>query len=137
MVGQTEAHNRGGAHLSTNKIQGYFVRTFWFEIYYYNISADTIPCVNLFYNLINNINWQAGTELGQAQLKLGLEFTLIFCRFGFSPFGLIEFVWLNRFGLVYLLFYISKILLGRFSLWCWFGKFAFVPKGNKILYWVL
>ena len=25
---------------------------------------------------------QAGTELGQAQLKLGLDFTLIFCRFG-------------------------------------------------------
>ena len=35
---------------------------------------------------------QAGTELGQAQLKLGLDFTLIFCRFGFSPFGLIELV---------------------------------------------
>ena len=32
-------------------------------------------------------NWkneQAGTELGQAQLKLGLDFTLIFCRVGFS-----------------------------------------------------
>ena len=27
---------------------------------------------------------QAGTELGQAQLKLGLDFTLIFRRFGFS-----------------------------------------------------
>ena len=27
---------------------------------------------------------QAGTELGQAQLKLGLDFTLIFCRVGFS-----------------------------------------------------
>ena len=27
---------------------------------------------------------QAETELGQAQLKLGLDFTLIFCRVGFS-----------------------------------------------------
>ena len=35
---------------------------------------------------------QAGTELGQAQLKLGLDCTVIFCRFGFSPFGLIELV---------------------------------------------
>ena len=35
---------------------------------------------------------QAGTELGQAQLKLGLDFTLIFCRFDFSPFELIELV---------------------------------------------
>ena len=25
---------------------------------------------------------QAGAELGQAQYKLGLDFTLIFCRFG-------------------------------------------------------
>ena len=56
---------------------------------------------------------QAGTELGQAQLKLGLDFSLIFCRIGFSPLRLIELVWLNRFGLA---FYISKILLGRFSL---------------------
>ena len=43
---------------------------------------------------------QAGTELGVAQLKLGLDFTLIICRFGFSPFELIELVRLNRFGLV-------------------------------------
>ena len=35
---------------------------------------------------------QAGTELGQAQLKLGLDCTVIFCRFGFSSFGLIELV---------------------------------------------
>ena len=27
---------------------------------------------------------KAGAELGQAQLKLGLDFILIFCRFGFS-----------------------------------------------------
>ena len=27
---------------------------------------------------------QAGTELGQAQLKLGLDFSLIICKFGFS-----------------------------------------------------
>ena len=43
---------------------------------------------------------QAGTELGQAQLKLGLEFTLIFCRFGYSTFvfmGLIESIWFGMF----------------------------------------
>ena len=44
---------------------------------------------------------QAGTELGQAQLKLGLELTLIFSTFGFSRFGsmelvrLIWFCWFN------------------------------------------
>ena len=40
----------------------------------------------------NKLLKQAGAELGQAQLKLGLDFTLIICRFGFSPFGLIELV---------------------------------------------
>ena len=35
---------------------------------------------------------QAGAELGQAQLKLGFDFTLIFCRFGFYSFGLVELV---------------------------------------------
>ena len=58
---------------------------------------------------------QAGAELGQAQLKLGLDFTPIFCRFGFSGFifyfiGLIE-----KIGLVYLVLYISNILLNRFN----------------------
>ena len=32
---------------------------------------------------------QAGTELGQAQLKLGLDFTLIVCRFGLN----LDLVW--------------------------------------------
>ena len=35
---------------------------------------------------------QAGAELGQAQLKLGLDFSLILCRIGFSRFGLVELV---------------------------------------------
>ena len=30
---------------------------------------------------------QAGTEHGHAQLKLGLEFTPIFCKFSFSGFS--------------------------------------------------
>ena len=34
---------------------------------------------------------QAGAELDQAQLKLGLDFTMIFCSFGFSRVGLVEF----------------------------------------------
>ena len=33
---------------------------------------------------------QAGPELAQTQYKLGLDITLIFCRFGFSRFGLVE-----------------------------------------------
>ena len=33
---------------------------------------------------------QAGAELGQAQNKQGLDLTLIFCRLGFSRFGLVE-----------------------------------------------
>ena len=36
---------------------------------------------------------QAGAELGQAQLKLRLDFTLIFCRFGFPGYNLVELVW--------------------------------------------
>ena len=39
-----------------------------------------------------NKSKQAGTELGQAQLKLGLDCTLIFCRFCLFPFGLIVIV---------------------------------------------
>ena len=35
---------------------------------------------------------QAGTELGQAQLKLKLDFILIFCKFGFSSDGLVKLV---------------------------------------------
>ena len=35
---------------------------------------------------------QAGAELGQAQLKLGVDFTLIFCRDGFIRAGFVEFV---------------------------------------------
>ena len=51
----------------------------------------------------------AGAELCQAQLKMGLDFALIFCRFGFSVFGLIELVWwflicrfVKTFGWVYI-----------------------------------
>ena len=43
-------------------------------------------------NVWRNFRKQAGTELGQAQLKLGLDFTLIFCRIGFSPLRLLELV---------------------------------------------
>ena len=45
-----------------------------------------------------NYNNQAGTELGQAQLKLGFDFTLNFFRFGFSSSVFLEFI--CRFGLV-------------------------------------
>ena len=46
---------------------------------------------------------QAEAELGQAQLKLGLDFTPIFCRFGFSGLsfyfkGLIEKIWFGILG---------------------------------------
>ena len=38
---------------------------------------------------VHNVLKEAGAELGQAQLKLGFDFTLIFCGFGFSRFGLV------------------------------------------------
>ena len=59
---------------------------------------------------------QAGAELGQAQLKLGLDFALIFCRFGFSTFGLVELV---GYGMLYLVLDNSNILSG-------FGKLNLV-----------
>ena len=49
---------------------------------------------------------QAGAELGQAQNKLGLDLALIFCRLGFSRFGLVELV--GRFSFIGL---IEKIWL--------------------------
>ena len=49
----------------------------------------------------DNSNKQAGAELAQAQLKLGLDFTLIFCRFALSRFGLIN--WFSGFSFVTLL----------------------------------
>ena len=38
---------------------------------------------------------QAGAELGQAQLILGLDFTLIFCSFGLSRFGDLACRWIG------------------------------------------
>ena len=46
---------------------------------------------------MNRVLKQAWAELGQAQLKLGLDFTLISPRFEFSRFGLIVFGW-DRFS---------------------------------------
>ena len=41
---------------------------------------------------VRKIVEKAGADLGQAQLKLGLDFTLIFCKFGSSAFGLVKLV---------------------------------------------
>ena len=43
--------------------------------------------------IVKNNTKQTGTELGQAQLKLGFDFTLIFCRFGFFRCVSIKLVW--------------------------------------------
>ena len=56
------------------------------------------------------------TELGQAQLKRELDFTLMFRRFGFSTFGLVELV---GYGMLYLVLDNSNILSG-------FGKLNLV-----------
>ena len=32
-------------------------------------------------------------KLGQAPLKLGLDFTLFLCRFGLVGFGMVELIW--------------------------------------------
>ena len=50
---------------------------------------------------------QAGAELGQAQLTLELDYTLIFCRFDFSILGLEELL-----GLIRFLGFIKKIWFG-------------------------
>ena len=71
----------------------------------FNISSSyslSRKCWTLEKLISEHIVEQAGTELGQAQLKLGLDFTLIFCRFG-SPIcidriGLIEYIWFVVFG---------------------------------------
>ena len=49
---------------------------------------------------------------------MGLDFTLILCRFGFTGYSLVNFIlwiFLKRFGLVNLVLYISNNLLGRFN----------------------
>ena len=45
---------------------------------------------------ITIIREQAGAELGQAQLKLEVEFTLIIYRFGLSRFGLESSFWMVK-----------------------------------------
>ena len=62
-------------------------------------------------SLYGNIDIQAGAELGQAQLKLGLDFNQTQYTFGLSKFDLVELVgyilgltekiWLVHFGLEY------------------------------------
>ena len=62
---------------------------------------------------------QAGTELDQAQLMLGLDFTLIFCRFGFSRFclvGLVCSIKFCRFDCIDLVWYIWFITFQSFCL---------------------
>ena len=56
---------------------------------------------------------QAGAELGQAQLKLGLDFNQIQYPFGFSKFDLVELV-------EYILGLTEKIWFGIF----WFSVFC-------------
>ena len=53
------------------------IETWLFIIYVYNFSFIEFTLQFQQQNLI-----QAGAELGQAQLKLELDFTLIFFRFG-------------------------------------------------------
>ena len=65
---------------------------------------------------------QAGAELGQAQLKLGLEFTSLFRIFGFSGFSFYFIGLIEKISLVYLVLYISNILLCRLN----FVDFFFV-----------
>ena len=56
---------------------------FVYRHYIDNESSKYYYTLNLFpATLKEKVKKQAGTELGQAQLKLGLDFTLIFCRFG-------------------------------------------------------
>ena len=59
-------------------------------------SVKNLPTIGLIYSLRPGDEKgleQAGAEVGQAQLMLGLDFTLIFCRFGFTGYSLVELVW--------------------------------------------
>ena len=69
-----------------------------FVIFHPNYLSNHIACFNYHQNAFDltsnqkkNIE-QAGTELGQAQLKLRLYYALIIFRFGFSRFSLLNFV---------------------------------------------
>ena len=67
---------------------------------------------------------QAGAELGPAQIKLGLDFTLIFCRFDLSGFNLVvlvqwilfcrferkDLVWYNWFFIFQTFYFVDLIL---------------------------
>ena len=59
------------------------------------------------------LNIQAGAELGQAQLKLGLDFIQSYNTFGLSKFDLVELVG-------YILGLTDKIWFGTF----WFSVFC-------------
>ena len=60
-------------------------------------SVEVEIVLNCFSLGVVTIEKQTGAELDQAQYKLGLDF--IFCRFGFSIFGLVELVrWIKFTG---------------------------------------
>ena len=67
------------------------------------ISVKTVyntPLIMFSYITRKNINMftflkkkeQAGAEMGQAKIKLGLDFKLISCKFGSSTFDLVKLV---------------------------------------------
>ena len=62
------------------------------------ITKDRKYCVNSLFLHIYDLpicqkyRKQDRAELGQAQLILGLDFILIFCRFGFCRFGFVELI---------------------------------------------
>ena len=58
-------------------------------------------------------------KLGLSLAKLGLDFTLIFCRFGFSGFGLVELVWWISFCMLNLCWYIKTHCLVDLILYCY------------------
>ena len=84
-------------------------------------SNPSLSLAQLSPRLFVNIRIQAGAELGQAQLKLGLDFYLIFFRFVFSRFCLVQLVWKNWLGVFsfvgliekiwYIFFLISNVIL--------------------------
>ena len=54
------------------------------KIYRQELASFTIRYICNTYIAWHKKIIQAGAELGQAQLKLGRDFTLFFCKFGFS-----------------------------------------------------
>ena len=59
----------------------------------YTRTMNAYHSIEHYKTILDKLLKQNLAELGQAKLKLGLKFTLIFCRFGLFRLSLVELVW--------------------------------------------